>query len=296
MPHGGYRIQNRDERLYERNQRNASAERGRYNRQWANPDEVYFAQEGYRQEPDFDRQHADRGYAYEYNQPAEQQRYGGTRSAQRRGYAGQSGVHEDDDIYGDQYSRQRPPPPQSYARQDIYPSQHSRGMEFEPSYATERGDGQSYYAQQNAGQPGYGSERYVEQRYAYQPVQTYGQPYGYNADTYARPGRWQDYRQGAAPPPDQQLEPDYLRWREEQLGGYDRQFLEWRLQEAKKYDTEYSKWRQERQDKFNRDFTDWRKTFEAKHGSSTTAGAGSLHAMKDDDKSDKAKLGKTTTM
>ncbi len=53
-------------------------------------------------------------------------------------------------------------------------------------------------------------------------------------------------------------DPDYLDWRERQLGEFDRQYRDWRDAQARRYDEEYGNWRKERQDRFHRDFSQWR--------------------------------------
>lgn len=55
-----------------------------------------------------------------------------------------------------------------------------------------------------------------------------------------------------------EFDPDYLRWREEQLRGHDRDYGEWRKHQQGQYDEDYRRFRSERREHFGRTFQDWR--------------------------------------
>lgn len=73
-------------------------------------------------------------------------------------------------------------------------------------------------------------------------VEAYGQPSDYA------------YR----PQGDHDFDPDYLRWRDEQLSGHDRDYSEWRRAQHRQYDDEYRKFRHERRTQFGDTFQSWR--------------------------------------
>jgi hypothetical protein len=55
-----------------------------------------------------------------------------------------------------------------------------------------------------------------------------------------------------------EFDPDYTRWRDQQLRGHDRDYSEWRRHQQSQYDDEYRKFRAERRDTFGRSFHEWR--------------------------------------
>jgi len=57
---------------------------------------------------------------------------------------------------------------------------------------------------------------------------------------------------------DQDLDPDYLHWRTQQLQRHDRDYADWRRQQREQYDDEYRRFRAERRDDFHQRFQDWR--------------------------------------
>lgn len=67
-------------------------------------------------------------------------------------------------------------------------------------------------------------------------------------------------------------DPEYVAWRERQLGEYDRQYRDWRAAQARSYDEEYGAWRKERDDRFHREFSSWREKREG--GGSDSDGSG----------------------
>jgi hypothetical protein len=53
-------------------------------------------------------------------------------------------------------------------------------------------------------------------------------------------------------------DPDYRRWRDEQLKSHDRDYRDWRRAQHAQYDDEYRRFRSERREHFGRTFQDWR--------------------------------------
>jgi hypothetical protein len=66
------------------------------------------------------------------------------------------------------------------------------------------------------------------------------------------------YGQAGRPHPDHDLDPDYLRWRDEQLRTHDRDYQDWRREQHRKYDAQYREFRDERQRHFGEAFHEWR--------------------------------------
>jgi hypothetical protein len=58
--------------------------------------------------------------------------------------------------------------------------------------------------------------------------------------------------------PDQDFDPDYLRWRDAQLRDHDRDYQNWRRDQHRLYDEEYRRFRSERQRHFGQAFHEWR--------------------------------------
>lgn len=72
-----------------------------------------------------------------------------------------------------------------------------------------------------------------------------------------------------------EFEPDYLRWREEQMRGHDRDYSEWRRTQQQRYDDDYRRYRDEERQRFGRSFEDWRNQRSAAGGvADTSAQAG----------------------
>jgi hypothetical protein len=57
---------------------------------------------------------------------------------------------------------------------------------------------------------------------------------------------------------DPEFDPDYLRWRDQQLRAHDRDYAEWRRHQQGQYDEQYRQFRAERREQFGRAFHDWR--------------------------------------
>lgn len=112
--------------------------------------------------------------------------------------------------------------------------------------------------------------------YGGEPQAYAGQEYGLESHRDERRGDWgfeqhggvERPQQGARPEgarwggraqhPDQEFDPDYLRWRDEQLRAHDRDYDEWRRHQHQQYDEEYRKFRTERREHFGRAFHEWR--------------------------------------
>jgi hypothetical protein len=58
--------------------------------------------------------------------------------------------------------------------------------------------------------------------------------------------------------PDEGFEPDYLRWRDEQMRGHDLDYRDWRREQHRRYDEQYQQFRSERQRHFGQAFHEWR--------------------------------------
>jgi hypothetical protein len=83
--------------------------------------------------------------------------------------------------------------------------------------------------------------------------------YGQAARSHPNDPRTQTaFGQAARPHPDADLDPDYLRWRDEQLRAHDRDYHDWRREQHQKYDEQYRQFRNERQRHFGEAFHEWR--------------------------------------
>lgn len=56
---------------------------------------------------------------------------------------------------------------------------------------------------------------------------------------------------------EQEFDPDYLAWRQQQLAKHDRDYGEWRREQVRKYDDDYWRFRTERREDFHQRFQDW---------------------------------------
>ncbi|MBS0333816.1 MAG: hypothetical protein JSS35_13700, partial [Proteobacteria bacterium] len=56
---------------------------------------------------------------------------------------------------------------------------------------------------------------------------------------------------------DQDFDPDYLSWRQQQLARHDRDYADWRREQTRKYDDDYRRFRGERREDFHQRFQDW---------------------------------------
>ncbi|RAK50977.1 hypothetical protein [Phenylobacterium deserti] len=59
-------------------------------------------------------------------------------------------------------------------------------------------------------------------------------------------------------PKGNEFDPDYNRWRDEQLASHDRDYQEWRRHQHEQYDNEYRQYRAQRRDNFGTSFQTWR--------------------------------------
>ena len=77
------------------------------------------------------------------------------------------------------------------------------------------------------------------------------------------------------------FDPDYLRWREEQLRGHDRDYELWRREQHRRYDEQYRQFRQERQRHFGEAFHEWRSQRSAVGGVADTGVAAGVSGYGD---------------
>jgi hypothetical protein len=70
-----------------------------------------------------------------------------------------------------------------------------------------------------------------------------------------------------------EFDPDYLRWRDEQMRSHDRDYQEWRRSQQQSYDEDYHRFRAERREHFGRTFADWRNQRSAAGGVADTGAA-----------------------
>lgn len=138
--------------------------------------------------------------------------------------------------------------------------------------------------------PGWGFDRDSERRRNFdlddpgagQSPAGYG-AYGQPQQNRSSPG--QPAGQGApgAQHADHEFEPDYLRWREEQMRAHDREYQDWRRDQHRRYDEQYRQFRQERQHHFGRAFHEWRAQRTAT-GAAPGAGGADQRKDRDDDR------------
>jgi hypothetical protein len=70
--------------------------------------------------------------------------------------------------------------------------------------------------------------------------------------------------------PEPEFDPDYLRWRDEQLRAHDRDYQDWRREQHRQYDEQYRQFRSERQRHFGQAFHEWRSQRSAVGGTPDT--------------------------
>ena len=70
---------------------------------------------------------------------------------------------------------------------------------------------------------------------------------------------------------DHDFDPDYLRWREDQLRAHDRDYEDWRREQHRQYDEQYRQFRNERQRHFGEAFHEWRSQRSAVGGAADTS-------------------------
>lgn len=58
-------------------------------------------------------------------------------------------------------------------------------------------------------------------------------------------------------PTEQDLEPDYVAWRDAQMRSHDRDYAAWRADQHKRYDEDYRTFRSERKTNFHKSFGEW---------------------------------------
>ncbi|HEY9217467.1 MAG TPA: hypothetical protein VIO94_05410, partial [Phenylobacterium sp.] len=69
-------------------------------------------------------------------------------------------------------------------------------------------------------------------------------------------------------PHDDEFEPHYRHWRDQQLRQHDDEYHRWRSEQQKSYDDEYRAWRDDRRKSFGQTFSQWREQRSKEHGHS----------------------------
>jgi hypothetical protein len=87
---------------------------------------------------------------------------------------------------------------------------------------------------------------------------------GYAAQARSHPG-------DEHPHAHEEFEPDYVRWRDEQMRAHDRDYQDWRREQHQQYDEQYRQFRSERQRHFGQAFHEWRSQRDAVGGSPAAA-------------------------
>ena len=125
---------------------------------------------------------------------------------------------------------------------------------FEDTARYDYGRSPEYAA--NAGDDlGYGSRRHGPDFDPRDPgVQQFGPPADYA------------YR----PPAGHEFDPDYLRWRDEQMRAHDRDYAEWRRAQHEQYDNDYRAYHHARREEFGQRFQSWRDSRSAAGGVADT--------------------------
>ena len=80
------------------------------------------------------------------------------------------------------------------------------------------------------------------------------------------------YAFDARPPPGQDLDPEYVRWRNARLRAHDRDYEDWRRDQQRRYDEQYRRFLGERQRRPGESFQEWRAGRPADEGSGQDAG------------------------
>jgi hypothetical protein len=171
-------------------------------------------------------------YAGRYDQERyDQERYGRYEDAGSAGYLRRAR----DEGYGEDISAMHGGEPYAYAGQEYGMESHS-GVSSGPDWGFERGGPRGMFDRED---PGIGQSQA-----------------GYGAQARSHH--------------EQELDPDYLLWRNEQLRAHDRDYEAWRLEQQHKYDDMYRRFRSESQRDFGEAFEDWR----SRRGSEPSAAAG----------------------
>jgi hypothetical protein len=178
---------------------------------------------------------------------SDQARYG----AGGRGGRGGRGEGEDEawrrDRYGSRFDQDRTNYGSGYDRDQ---GGYGRGQQGGGYGGQEYGmEGRGGQTRRNAGDDlGYASRRGGgDDRETWRPSQ--GAPYG-DLEMNARNRGVQEYGQpadyAAHPQAGHEFEPDYLRWRDQQMKGHDRDYQDWRRHQHEQYDNDYRKFRAEK--------------------------------------------------
>ncbi|MDB5449771.1 MAG: hypothetical protein JWQ52_899 [Phenylobacterium sp.] len=190
----------------------------------------------------------------------------GGRGGERRSFGDEGRFNSDQARYGVRGGRgegEREP-----WRRDRYGSRFDQDhVDYGSGYDRDRGGyGRGYggqeYGMEGRGGPDpdrdrrYGSD---EERETWRPAG--GAPYG-DLEMNPRNRGVQEYGQpadyAAHPQAGHEFDPDYLRWRDEQMKGHDRDYQDWRRAQHQQYDDDYRRFRAERRDHFHQTFHAWR--------------------------------------
>lgn len=129
--------------------------------------------------------------------------------------------------------------------------------------------GRRYPRQEIVGAPGedlgYGSRRRASRGFDEMPYGEQPLPHDRGAREFGPPA---DY---AYHPTEDDLEPDYVSWRDEQMRGHDRDYAGWRAEQHRRYDEDYRAFRGERRERFGQTFAEWRAGREAASAEKTAA-------------------------
>ncbi len=204
-----------------------------------------YASGGYGGQGGFGEQDGQGGYA----SPAQGSRYGRTGSEWgRSGYGSFSseGSGQGRSYGGGQASGFGAT---SYAAERDDHAQRGGGQKRDYGFRGQGGGGAQWGGPGGRGEGGYGSSN--PDRSAQRS--RYRQTSDYDASHEDPRGR-----AGASGRDDDDHEPHYRTWREQQLAGHDRDYDRWRAAQAQRYDEDYRRYRDQRHEGFSRDFGDWR--------------------------------------
>jgi hypothetical protein len=194
------------------------------------------------------------GYGQERRSFGDQARFNSDQARYGSGSRGGRGEGEDEawrrDRYGSRFDQDRTSYGSGYDRDQ---GGYGRGQE----YGMEGRGGQT---RRNAGDDlGYASRRGGDDRETWRPAE--GAPYG-DLEMNPRNRGVQEYGQpadyAAHPQAGHEFDPEYLRWRDQQMKNHDRDYQDWRRHQHEQYDNDYRKFRAEKRDSFHRTFQDWR--------------------------------------
>lgn len=182
-----------------------------------------------------------------------ERRQGRNRDVERRSFEDERGRFNSDEA---RYGEREPWRPERYG---------SRYDEDRGVYGAGYSPGRREYGRGAAEPLSYGGQEYgIEGHGA-------GGGYGGGGGFESRRAQTSAYSAPRQAHPDEELDPEYCRWRDEQMSNHDRDYQEWRLHQHRQYDEDYRKFRHERREQFGRTFQDWRSQRTAVGGVPDTA-------------------------